>query len=181
MSKSLGNVISPFELVEKYGVDATRYMLLRHVHSTDDSDVTWERMDEWYNANLANGLGNLAARILKMAEDHIDVPIEQPSVAEFEEGYTEPIARYDFQSALDFVWRKIGELDERITTEQPFKLVKEDPEKAKEIIRALLHDLYIVARMLNPFMPETNKRIKEAILDNKKPETLFPRLEQVPK
>lgn len=176
MSKSLGNVISPFELVEKYGLDATRYILLRHVHSTDDSDVTWERMDEWYNANLANGLGNLVARILKMAEDHVGTAVEQPSVAEFEEGYTEPLAHYDFQSALGFVWKKVGEMDERITTEQPFKLVKEDPERARMIIKELLHDLYIVARMLNPFMPETNKKIKEAILTNKKPETLFPRL-----
>ncbi|KKW44143.1 MAG: Methionine-tRNA ligase, partial [Parcubacteria group bacterium GW2011_GWA2_56_21] len=57
MSKTLGNVINPYELIKKYGTDATRYLLLRHVHSTEDTDVTWEKLDEWYTANLTNGLG----------------------------------------------------------------------------------------------------------------------------
>ena len=74
MSKSVGNVISPHDLVAKYGTDATRYMLLRHVHPSQDTDVTWERMDEWYTANLVNGLGNLVARVMKLAETHETSP-----------------------------------------------------------------------------------------------------------
>ena len=70
MSKSLGNVISPYNLVEKYGTDATRYLLLRHAHSTEDTDITWEKLDEWYNAHLANGLGNLVSRVLKMSQSY---------------------------------------------------------------------------------------------------------------
>ncbi|MEX0917770.1 MAG: methionine--tRNA ligase [Candidatus Paceibacterota bacterium] len=176
MSKSLGNVISPFEVVDKYGREAARYILLRHVHSVEDSDVTWEKMDEWYTANLVNGLGNLTARIMKMAEDNLEVPIEKPAVGQFPKEYIDALDQYDFQAAADIVWQKVGALDERITSEQPFKLVKSDPEKGKEIIRELVVELYLVARLLYPFMPATNERIKEAVLMNTKPDTLFPRL-----
>jgi len=177
MSKSLGNVISPYEMVERYGTDATRYLLLRHVHPTDDSDLTWERMDEWYTANLVNGLGNLTARIMKMAETHLDGPIERPTAAGFDEEYTGALEAFEFQSACDHVWQKIGALDERITETEPFKLVKTDAEAAREIIRELVEGLYIVGRLLFPIMPEANVAIKEAVLANKKPDNLFTRLD----
>lgn len=177
MSKSIGNVISPYDMVKRYGTDATRYILLRHIHPTDDSDVTWEKMDEWYTANLVNGLGNLTARIMKMAETHLEAPIERPASGEFDVEYTDALDRYDFQAAADIVWRKVGELDERITTTEPFKLVKTDPERAKTIIAELARDLYLIARLLYPIMPETNAIIKEAVLQNKKPDNLFNRLD----
>ena len=177
MSKSLGNVISPYELVEKYGTDATRYILLRHVHPFDDSDLTWEKMDEYYTANLVNGLGNLTARIMKMAETHLDGPIERPETAGFDTAYTDAFDTCNFQAACDFVWQKVGALDEKITETEPFRLVKTDKEAAVQIIKELVHDLYMVGRMLNPIMPEANVIIKEAVLTNKKPDNLFARLE----
>lgn len=176
MSKSLGNVISPYELVARYGTDATRYLLLRHVHPFEDTDITWERLDEWYTANLVNGIGNLASRIMKMAETHLSAPIERPEVSSFDTTYTIAFEHYDMQSACDHIWKNIGDLDERIATEQPFKVVKENPEKAKKMITELVKELYGIARLLNPIMPATNAIIKEAILQNKKPENLFPRL-----
>lgn len=178
MSKSIGNVIDPYELVERYGTDATRYIMLRHVHPTDDSDLTWEKMDEYYTANLVNGLGNLTARIMKMAETHLDGPIEKPAVADFDQIYTEALDTYNFQAATDFVWSKVQDLDEKIAETEPFKLVKEDKGAAVKIIKELVHDLYLIGRMLYPLMPEANVVIKEAVLANKKPENLFTRLEE---
>lgn len=177
MSKSLGNVISPYEVVDRYGTDAARYLLLRRVHPVDDSDVTWEKMDEWYTSGLVNGLGNLTARIMKMAETHLDAPVDRPEIQGFPAEYTDALNRYDFMSACDFVWSKVQELDEKITETEPFKLVKEDKEAAVVIIKELVHDLYIVGRMLYPIMPETNVIIKQAVLENKKPDNLFVRLE----
>ena len=176
MSKSLGNVISPYQLVEKYGTDATRLLLLKHVHPVDDSDITWEKLDEWYTADLVNGLGNLTARIMKMAETHLDGPIEKPTSVNFDEAYRQALDTYNFQTACDIVWKKIGALDEKITETEPFRLVKSDKEAALKIIKELVHDLYIVGRMLHPLMPEANVLIKEAVLANQKPENLFERL-----
>ena len=177
MSKSIGNVISPYDMVKRYGTDATRYILLRHVHPTEDSDLTWEKMDGYYTDNLVNGLGNLTARIMKMAETHLDGPIPKPQVADFDPDYIAALDAYDFQGACDIVWKQIGALDERITETEPFKLVKEDKAAAQKIIAELVSDLYIVGRMLYPLMPEANVTIKDAVLQNKKPENLFLRLD----
>ncbi len=177
MSKSLGNVISPSELLARYGTDATRYLLLRHVHPFDDTDITWERLDAWYTADLVNGLGNLVSRVMKMAETHLEAPIHKPEPVSFVFEYTDAFSSFAVQSALEYLWRRIGVLDERITSEEPFKLVKIDPERAKIIIAELVAEVYEIASLLNPFMPSTCEIIKVAIEENKKPENLFSRLE----
>jgi len=171
MSKSLGNIIDPTDLVNEYGADALRYYLLREVTPFEDGNITMEKFKEAYNANLANGLGNLVSRIMKMAEINLNESVERPEPIPFDKIYTEALDNFEFNKATDLIWKKIGELDMRIQETQPFKLIKEDREKAIEIIKKLVQDLYVIARLLNPIMPETSKTIKSLIKENKSPDT----------
>ena len=174
MSKSLGNVIDPLQLIDAYGTDALRYFLARHISSFEDSDFTVERFKAAYNADLANGLGNLTARIMQLAQTHLGKPVvgEKPALPT---DYVQALERFEFSRALEFVWERITLLDEQITDTQPFKVVKENPEEGKELITALVKELAGIVSMLEPILPHTCERIQESIALNKKPETLFPR------
>lgn len=177
MSKSLGNVIDPLSLVNEYGAEAVRYFLLRHIHPFEDSDFTMERFKEAYNSDLANGLGNLASRITTLAERYLPQAIPRPEPNRFPEQYTSALENFEPNRALEYVWTRIQAADQRINAEEPFKLVKTDLEKGRQVISELATELYLIARMLNPFLPVVNEKLKEAILANKKPENLFPRKE----
>jgi methionyl-tRNA synthetase len=174
MSKTLGNVIDPEELLAEYGVDAMRYYLARHISPFEDGDITREHFKEAYNANLANGLGNLVARILQLAETHLPEPVEVEFTG-YSESFIKAFESFDIQGAIDEAFRRIQALDQQITRDEPFKVVKTDPEKGKELIVALVRELAAIDLLLEPFMPETSKKIIEAIMANKKPATLFPR------
>lgn len=174
MSKSLGNVIDPMAIVDEYGTDALRLFLTRHIHPFEDSDFTMEKFKEAYNADLANGLGNLAARILTLAEAHVE-PLKRPEPTEFPKEFADALDRYDYNAACDYVWNLIAELDKEMTTKKPFLTIKTDPEEGKAVIRDMLLKLYHVARLLQPIIPTTSDALKHAILTNKKPANLFPR------
>jgi len=177
MSKSIGNVIDPQDIVEKYGTDALRYFVLRELHPFEDSDFTIERFEEAYNAHLANGIGNLTNRILKMSEDNIPEGVEVSDI-DFPKEYTDAFEVFNLQVATDIIWKKIGEIDEQIQNTQPFKVIKEDKEKGVEIIKELVQKLYEVSILLSPIIPETAEKIQNSIKENKKPETpIFARLD----
>ena len=173
MSKSLGNVVSPIDIVKEYGTDALRYFLLREISAFEDSPFTIERFKEAYNANLANGIGNLTSRIMKMAEDNLDAPVEIPEHTITDE-YFGFIDKFELNKAMDYVWAKIAELDGIIQSTEPYKLVKVDKEKGVEIIKDLAVRLYTIGRLLNPMMPDASAKIKTAVKTNKMPsEPLF--------
>ncbi len=176
MGKSLGNVIDPEELLSEYGTDAMRCFLARHISPFEDGDITRESFKDAYNADLANGLGNTAARIMQLAQTHLTEGF-RPGPVEFPKEYTEALENFEVHKALEYVFAKLTALDHTITETVPFKLVKVDLEAGQKLIYALTQELYLVARLLNPFMPETSEKIKAAIKANVKPETLFPRKE----
>jgi methionyl-tRNA synthetase len=179
MSKSLGNVINPFDIVEKYGTDTLRYVLLRHTSAFEDSDITLEAIKEHYTAHLTNGLGNLVARVMKLAEDNqVVVPAEVRSNRQtsLESNVVKALNSFAFNEAMDFIWSEIQRLDRKITEEEPYKLVKTNPFEGKIAIQFLVSDIREIAKTLKPFMPQTSEKILDAIKENKKPENLFPRL-----
>lgn len=167
MSKTLGNVVDPRDVVKEYGTDALRYFLLREVGSFEDSPFTIERFKDAYNSGLANGLGNLVSRIMTMAEKHLDSKVILPEYPDDQREYWE---KFELKTIMDLTWHFISDLDEYIQINQPFKIIKIDEQAGKEHIKILVQKLSVIARRLIPIMPETSKKIIELITQNKKPE-----------
>ncbi len=175
MSKSLGNVLSPFDIVQEFGAEALRYYVARELSPFEDSDMTIESVKAAYNSGLANGIGNLTNRILKLSETHFESPIEIPK-GDVPQAFKDSIESFNIKAAADVAWKHISELDQKIQATRPFSVVKEDKEKGKHIIQELVLELYTIARMLHPIMPETSDKIRTAIKANRMPsEPLFAR------
>lgn len=183
MSKSLGNVLDPFVLVEKYGADAIRYWLAREMSTFEDGDFTEEKFVESYNANLANGLGNLVSRVLKMAATagvriEVRAPQELFTDSMFDE-FKKTLDKLEIQKTADLIWQEIKDTDRYIQKQEPFKKIKTDAGAAKRDIEYLLYQLETISVMLAPFLPETGDKISAAL---KQPATraiphLFSRIE----
>ncbi len=177
MSKSMGNVVNPYDIVEKYGAEALRYYVCGEVSMFEDSPVSEELIGVSYNAKLANGLGNLVSRIMKMAQDNLDEPVSIPEFEDMRE-YFGLLNKYEIGKAVQMIWTEIGAMDLFIQENQPFKIIKTDKTKGQKMISDLVVRLYSVARKLNPILPETSDKIKKLIKENKAPEVpLFLRKE----
>ena len=170
MSKSLGNVINPYDVVNEYGADAFRFFVSKEISNFEDSPFTMERFKESYNSGLANGIGNLVSRVMKMAEANLESPVEVTD-SENMETYFSFLNNFEINKTSEYIWKNIGEMDLFIQENQPFKVVKTDKDSGIKMIQELVVRLYSVARMLSPIMPETSKKIIELIKTNKSPET----------
>lgn len=176
MSKTLGNIIDPDEMIEKFGADGARYLLLSAGPFGEDIDMTIERMIEKYNADLANGLGNLVSRVIKLAqmtnvECQISNQCQNPN-----DKILKLIEKLELDQALGCIWKIIADDNKYIADNKPWKLVKTDEEKFKEVMQKLLGDLNLIAETLNPFMPETSEKIKKALETKKLDGVLFMRI-----
>ncbi len=206
MSKSLGNVISPSEMVTKYGTDATRYLIMNLGPFGNDMDVTWEKLDTIYTADLSNGLGNLCSRVAKLCEKveykhhatKLDLPLTEIDIyrnskekpAEVVRLIDKFIKNYEISQVLEVIIgsTKISEeiLDENlpITVNKADKYLSEkkpwllDEEQAKKVLKAVVDSILLIAVELKPFMPTTAKKIIEHFTAEKitAMEPMFPRI-----
>jgi methionyl-tRNA synthetase len=182
MSKSLGNVIDPGELVEKYGTDAVRYYLLREIPSHEDGDFSIERFEERYTSDLANGIGNLASRISTLGEGlgKIKRNVDKELSSEFHNAkanYEKAIKEFRIHEAVGAVWQLIHFCDGYIDRKKPWET------KDEGVVAGLLETLNLIAVLSYPIIPEASEKIMDSIepgggkVKVKKIEALFPRLE----
>lgn len=167
MSKTLGNVIYPGELVEKFGVDGTRYLLITALPYSKDGDLSWEKMTEKYNADLANGLGNLVSRVIKLAEKLTTNDLRQTTSLEYPEELKKLLSDYKLSEALQSIWKKVAEANKYIDETKPWELAKGDEKQFATVMEKLLADLSEIAFYLKPFLPETAEKIQLALQERK--------------
>jgi len=178
MSKSLGNIIDPFNLVEKYGTDAVRYFLLREIPPTEDGDFTYEKFEQRYNSDLAKGLGNFVSRVialagkLKLKELKIKDKDLKSVIDKTRKNYEKSLDSFKFNEALSSLWQLISFCDKYIEKEKPWQA----SEKQEEIVANLLLAVNEVAGLLKPFLPETSEKIFERLARGKN-KPLFPRIQ----
>jgi len=175
ISKSLGNVISPKELINKYGIDGTRYLLLSNIPYKNDTDVTLDTLNTKYNADLANGLGNLIARVAKLCEkSNIEFPIKK-KIQSFNH-LEQLLENYQFNEALSYIWEnQIRTADQYISKQKPWKL---EGDKLKKVLTKLVIDIQQIAHNLKPFLPKTAEKISKQFQGPqiKSQAPLFPRI-----
>jgi methionyl-tRNA synthetase len=186
ISKSLGNVIHPRDVVEKHGIDALRYYMLRHTPSYDDGDFTWEKFEEAYNNELANELGNSVSRTAAMLIKYQQGAIGDIPEAEHDKvPYAKALEQCRFDKALDEVWRQIKGLNQYIDETKPWVIAKEsDKGHLQEVLAYMVSCLMEIADLLEPFLPDSSKKIKdifESGVVKAQQGTLFPKTESDPK
>lgn len=170
MSKSLGNVINPIDIVNEYGTDALRYFVLRELHPFEDSPFTLEQFKQSYNANLANGLGNLVSRVMKMATSNGIVFDEKAFLDIQKTDLMIGFESFNLQLSMNAIWKMIAEADGYIQKEQPFKKIKTDKEAGEGDIKKLLAMLDTIGTALVPLLPQTAQAVIDCVRGNKMPE-----------
>ena len=185
-SKSLGNGVNPFEIIQNYGLDAFRYYFSRHIPTLDDGDFTWEKFETAYNGELANDLGNLVQRLAGMINRYqAGVIGEIPKKEHDMKAYHRLMDKMEFDKAQDEVWVKIRNLNQYIDSVEPWKIAKKresDPEATAhlaDILGYAVSALLQIADLLMPFLPESATNIKtifETGVIKQSEQVLFPKI-----
>jgi len=181
ISKSLGNTVDPFELADKYGADAVRYYLLAEIPPFEDGDYSEEKFQERYNADLANGLGNLAARVSNLLEKNeiktdLKVNLKDAGVKDTVRDFEASLAQYRFNESLQIIWSKIKDCNEIISRTAPWKMT--DKKEIEAVLKPLAAVILNCAYLLEPFIPAAASKIQRQFSEEqvKKGEILFPRV-----
>jgi methionyl-tRNA synthetase len=181
MSKSLGNVIDPVELVEKYGTDAVRYFLLRELPPTEDGDFSFEKFEERYNSDLAKGIGNLAARVVTVAKksgidltakldlEHIGGELKA-EIEAAKNAVSASLLGYRFNEALAAIWKLITYCDQYTSQKEPWKT------NDRIVLFNLLFALSEISNLITPFLPVTSLKMNK-LLTGEATGVLFPRID----
>ena len=186
MSKTIGNVINPVEIVNKYGVDALRYYLLWDITPTGDGDFTYEKFEERYNSGLANGIGNLVARIAKLGETISPIVYSESDIIDNNrntkdyvcEQYDKFIGDIKFNEALGEAFVLVYSTDNYINETKPWTLKGND---LKKVIINASFLIQALSELIEPFLPETAEKIRKQIkfvgdkIEIKKGDNIFPR------
>jgi methionyl-tRNA synthetase len=180
MSKSIGNVIDPIEVTEKYGTEPVRYFLMREIPFDRDGDFSDSRFREVYQSELANGIGNLLSRVTNMVEKYFDGKLEADHIDMDSSAYHDAMKTYQFHNAVAVFSAVVSDANELIEQKKPWELAKTDEESLKVVLRSLLGYLKVAGELLEPFMPETAQIIIAAVTAEQvsKSKPLFPRLEE---
>lgn len=174
MSKSIGNVIDPRDITKEFGLEPVRYFLLSQIPTDGDGDFNNQRFKEVYNANLANGLGNLTSRVAKLAENS-GFEFAQKNTSQRSESITEQIEKYCIDKALELLWKQISEADKYLDDTKPWK---QEGEELRNSLTNLVERIRQITVDLEPFMPESAGKIADQFKGPqiKTAQPLFPRL-----
>lgn len=180
ISKSRGNIIRPTELVEKYGADAVRYYFLKHGPIVEDVNISIEHFEEVYTADLANGLGNLVARVAKLLEKAgYEAQAAQYDSYVLSDELQEIWNRYRVDLAINIVWERIRALDKYLDKTKPWEFFKEGQTQLHDDVwEHLVDEIRAIAVLTEPFIPQTAEKIQKQFegITVASQEGLFPRL-----
>ena len=181
MSKSLGNIIDPLDLIDQYGVDAVRWFLIKEIPAGKDGDITHDRFNEVYESDLANTLGNLFRRVMMLINkyelDEYDGEAFDADLPRYEQLFIKAMENYKLHDACEVILDVLQEGNQYIDEEAPWKSIKDDQDEAGECLWSLVRLLEWVAKKLEIFMPDTAEKMQSSLKNLELGEVLFPKIE----